>query len=114
VGSVRLLPLTLLAGVAAGVATVALYHVRWGLALAAVTVLALLAVAPRGWSTRLPYGIGFAVVVTAVSVQRGEGDFLIDDSVAGFVVLALATVVLVWSVATLPWPRRSDPTPGPE
>jgi hypothetical protein len=106
---VRLVPLTLLAGMGAAVATVALYQVSWGLWLAAVTVLVLLFVAPRGWTTRLPFGLGFTFVVAVVSIARGEGDFLLDDSTRGYAVLALATVVLILSIGSLPRPDRHEP-----
>jgi hypothetical protein len=113
----RLAPLTLLAGVGAAVGTVALYQLRWGFWLALVTVLALLFLAPRGWGTRLPYGVGFTFVVAVVSVSRGEGDFVLSDSARGYGVLALAMVVLIWSIATLPRPGRAMPaavSPDPE
>jgi hypothetical protein len=98
----RLVPLTLLAGIGAAVATVAVYHLAWGLPLAAVTVLVLLFTTPRGWSTRLPFGLGFTAVVALLSVARGEGDFLLDDTLAGYAVLALATVVMILSIGSLP------------
>jgi hypothetical protein len=102
----RLVPLTLLAGIGAAVATIAVYQVSWGLPLAAATVLVLLFVAPRGWATRLPYGLGFTFVVALVSVARGEGDFLLDDSARGYAVLALATAVMILSIGSLPRPGR--------
>ena len=109
----RLAPLTLLAGIAAAVGSVAVYQWRPGLVLAVATTLALLLLAPAGWGTRLPYGLGYVATVGLLSVGRGEGDYLITSSVGGYVVLGLTLVVLVVAVATLPRPgRREVPHPS--
>ena len=107
----RLAPLSLLGGIAAGVATVAVYQLGYGLALAVATVVVLLVVTPAGWGTRLPYGLGFVLIVGVLSVTRGEGDYVITSTTGGYVVLGLALVVLVWSVATLPRPGRRAAAP---
>jgi hypothetical protein len=102
----RLAPLTLLAGLAAGVATVAVYQWVLGLVLAVVTVLLLLVLAPAGWGTRLPYGVGYAGSMGLMSVPRGSGSYLVTASVSGYGVLALALLVLSVSIATLPRPGK--------
>lgn len=110
---VRLVPMTLLAGVGAGVAAVALYQWWWGLLLAAVTVLLVMLTAPPGWGTRLPFALGFTGVVALLSVTRGEGDYLVASSLAGYALLTLALVVLMVGIATLPRPgRRPDHADG--
>ena len=50
----RLAPVTLLAGIGAGVGTVAVYQWWWGLLLAAAATLLVLLATPAGWATRLP------------------------------------------------------------
>ena len=106
----RLAPLTLLAGVAAGVATVAVYQWWWGVLLAAAATLAVLVAAPPGWGTRLPFALGFGVVVALLAVPRGAGDYLVASTARGYAVLALALVVLCFAIATLPRPgsRRKN------
>jgi hypothetical protein len=105
----RLAPLTLLAGIAAGVATVAAYQWWWGLLLAAAATLLALVAAPAGWATRLPFAAGFAGAVALFAVPRAEGDYLVASSAAGYAVLGLALVVLMLAIATLPRPQRPLP-----
>jgi hypothetical protein len=59
-----------------------------------------------GWSTRLAFGLGWVGFVAWVAPERAEGDFAIGSDPAGYGVLALALVVLIFSVASLPRPRR--------
>jgi len=106
---VRLAPMTLLAGLAAGVATVAVYQWWWGLLLAVAATLLTVLAAPAGWATRLPFALGFAVAVLLLAVPRGEGDYLISSTLSGYAVLALALVVLMVAIATLPRPGRTGP-----
>jgi hypothetical protein len=109
---VRLAPMTLLAGVAAGVAAVAVYQWWWGLLLAAAATLLTVLAAPAGWATRLPFAVGFAGAVLRLAVPRGEGDYLVGSTGAGYAVLGLALVVASISVATLPRPRRTRSRPS--
>ena len=107
----RLVPMTLLAGIAAGVASVAVYQWWWGLLLAAASTLLVVGAAPAGWATRLPFALGFTGVVGLLALTRGEGDYLVTASAAGYTVLVLALVVLMLAIATLPRPGRG---PGPD
>jgi hypothetical protein len=106
---VRLAPMALLAGVAAGVASVAVHQWWWGLLLAAAAALLVVVAAPPGWATRLPFALGFAGAVGLLAVPRGEGDYLVAATGAGYAVLGLALVVLMVAIATLPRPGRGDP-----
>jgi hypothetical protein len=108
---VRLAPMTLLAGIAAGVAAVAVHQWWWGLLLAVAATLLTLVAAPAGWSTRLPFAVGFAGVVLLLAVPRGEGDYLVASTGVGYAVLGLALVVVMISIATLPRPGRNGPRP---
>lgn len=104
--------MTLLAGVGAGVATVAVYQWWWGLLLAvAVTLLTVLA-APAGWATRLPFAIGFGGVVMLFAVPRGAGDYLVASTGPGYAVLGTAVVVVTIAIATLPRPGRTGRRPS--
>ena len=77
----RLVPVTLLAGIATAVGTVAVYQWWWGLLLAAAATLAVAAATPPGWSTRLPLALGFDAVVALTAVPRSEGDYLVAGTV---------------------------------
>ena len=105
----RLAPMTLLAGVAAGVATVAVYQWWWGLLLGAAATLLTLLAAPAGWSTRLPFAAGFGLAVLLLAVPRGEGDYLVSGTGPGYAVLGLALVVVMIALSTLPRPGRTSP-----
>jgi hypothetical protein len=109
---VRLAPVTLLAGVATGVGTVAVYQWWWGLLLAAAATLAVELAAPRGFATRLPMALGFDAVVALTAVPRGEGDYLVASTGSGYAVLGLALAVLCLAVATLPRPTDGKPHHG--
>jgi hypothetical protein len=106
---VRLAPVALLAGLALGVGTVAVYQWWWGLLLGAAATVAVLLVTPAGWATRLPLALGFDLVVALLAVPRGEGDYLVSSTGRGYAVLALALVVLMLATATLPRPRGRNP-----
>ena len=98
--------LLLAVGFATALATVAV-HDSWGWLLLGLgaTGLALHALGP-GWHTRLPFGLGWAALVLVVAPTRAEGDYVLSSDPSGYAVLAVAVAVLVWSVATLPRPRR--------
>jgi len=98
--------LLLVAGAATALATVALHTYAWGFALGAVATLAALVAVGPGWSSRLAFGLGWVGFIAWVTPTRAEGDFAISSNLAGYGLLALALVVLVYSLATLPRPRR--------
>ncbi len=98
--------LLLVAGAATALAAVALHPFGWGFLLGAVATLAALVAVGAGWSTRLAFGIGWVGFIAWVTPTRAEGDFAISSDPAGFGLVVLALVVLVYSVATLPRPRR--------
>ena len=98
--------LLLVAGAATALATVALHTLGWGFLLGGVaTLAALVAVGPGCW-TRLAFGLGWVGFVAWVTPSRAEGDYAISSDLAGYGLLGFTLVVLVYSVATLPRPRR--------
>ena len=108
----RLVPMTLLAGVGTAVVTVAVHQWWWGLVVAvAVTLLAVLA-APAGWGTRLPFAVGFGGTAVLFAVPRGAGDYLVASTGPGYAVLGTAVVVVTFAIATLPRPGRTSPRPS--
>jgi hypothetical protein len=98
--------LLLVGGAVTALATVALHTYWWGFLLGAVATLAAMVAVGAGWSTRLAFGLGWVGFVAWVAPERAEGDFAIGSDPAGYGVLALALAVLIFSVATLPRPRR--------
>ena len=106
----RVLVAALLAAAGAGtaLATVALHTIGWGFLLGAAATLAALVAVGAGWSTRLAFGIGWVGFIAWVTPTRAEGDFAISSDPAGYGLIALALVILVYSVATLPRPRRGS------
>lgn len=100
----------LVAGAALGAASVAVHATWWGLPLAVAATVAAAYAVPPGWATRVPLAGGWAAVVAALSVRRGEGDLLVTDGVAGYVLLGAGLVLVVTSVVTVPPPRRAGST----
>jgi len=111
--SVRIAPMTLMAGLACGIASVAVHQEWWGLLLAAAATVAALAAAPAGLWTRVPFAAGYAGMVGLASVPRSEGDYLLAGNLGGYLVLGLAVAVLTFAVATLLRPRRSPAEEAP-
>jgi hypothetical protein len=98
--------LLLVAGAATALATVALHTYPWGFVLGAVATLSALVAVGPGWWTRLAFGLGWVGFVAWVTPTRAEGDFAISADPAGYGLIAFALVVFIYSVATLPRPRR--------
>jgi hypothetical protein len=98
--------LLLVAGAVTALATVALHTYGWGFLLGGAATLVALVAVGAGWSTRLAFGIGWVGFIAWVTPTRAEGDFAISSDPAGYGLLVLALAVLVYSVATLPRPRR--------
>ena len=109
----RLAPMTLMAGLAAGIGTVAVHSNGWGwLTLAVATTVAMLVAAPPGLWTRVPFGVGYAGMVGLASIPRPEGDYLLGSNLEGYAVLGTALVVLVVAIATLRRPGQSPTEEG--
>lgn len=97
----------LVIGAATSVAAVAVHQRWWGLALAAAAVAATELALPRGWSSRLPYALGFVAVLGLAMSPRPEGDYLVPGNVRGYLLLAVGLVAFLVAVATLPRPRST-------
>lgn len=97
----------LLAGLAVGTASAWVHDRWWSLALAAAATMAALWAAPRGLARTL-YGAGWLVPTVVFSFARPEGDFVIEQSGAGYAFLGLGMVVLMLTIATTPSPRRGS------
>ena len=100
--------LLLACGAVTALATVALHSYGWGFLLGAAATLVTLVAVGAGWSRRLAFGAGWVGVIAWVTPTRAEGDFAISSDLAGYGLLALTLLVLVYSVVTLPRPRRGS------
>ncbi len=100
----------LVVGLAVGLASVAVHSLWWGLPLALVATALTAYAAPQGWAGRLPFVLGWAVVVAVLAVPRGEGDFLIAGDVHGYALTGFGLMVVVAALVTLPPPRRNAPS----
>lgn len=102
--------LLLLAGAATGLSVLALHPRSWALVTGLVATSLALVALPPGWWSRLPFALGWALMVGLATAGRPEGDYVLARSPRGYLVLAAALVVLCAAVATLP--RRRVTPPG--
>ena len=95
----------LLVGAATAIATVALHQIWWGFVLAFAATFTTAFALPPGWWTRLAFVVGWAVMVGWLTLPRDEGDYLVSSDLAGYSLLGLGLVLVMFGVATLPRPR---------
>lgn len=95
-----------LAGAATGVASVAVHERLWGLPLAVLASFAgLLALSP-GWSTRVPFALGWSTLVLVVAQGRPEGDVPLQADGPGWLLVLLAVTLPLLAVVTALLARR--------
>lgn len=99
----------LLVGAMTAIATIALHQLWWGFVLAFAATLVTAYALPPGWWSRLAFVVGWVVMAGWLTMPRDEGDYVVSEDLAGYAVLGLGLVLLVFGVATLPRPDRSRP-----
>jgi hypothetical protein len=93
-------------GFLTGMSAVVLHDVVWALVLAWVaTLLTVYALAP-GIQARIPYALGWMLAVGLAVWTPPSGGYLMGADAHGYLVVALALVVLSVSIATIPLKRR--------
>jgi hypothetical protein len=97
----------LVVGAVTAIAAVAVHGLAWGLPLAVAATLFTLLALPPGWWLRLPFAIGWTVLIGWLVSPRPEGDYLISSDLPGYLLVGLALLVLVLGIATLPRPTRA-------
>lgn len=102
-----------LAGATVGVAAVAVHDLTTGLVLGLAATAAAGYALPGGWTWRLPFLVGWAVVVLRAAVPTGSGSYLVADDRQGYTLLIAAVVLLVLGVVTTR-PRASRPAADAE
>lgn len=95
----------LLVGAATAIATVGLHQLWWGFVLAFAATFVTAYALPPGWWTRLAFVVGWAVMVGWLAMPRDDGDYLVSSDPAGYGMLGLGLLLVVFGVATLPRPR---------
>lgn len=80
-------------GLGIGLCSVLLHDYPWGLLLGVVTTVATLVALPGGWA-RLPFAIGWVVVLWQGVTQRAEGDYLVSADVSGYALMLIGIAVL--------------------
>ena len=103
----------LLGGAAVALCAVLLHDYLWGLLLGIVTTLACLVALPGGWWARLPFALGWVVVLWLATTERPEGDYLVSADTDGYALLVSGIGVLaggfVGLVRRRAAPEDSDP-----
>lgn len=100
------------AGLAVGLASVALHGLWWGLALAVAATSSAAYALPAGWWARVPFAAGWFAVIAYLLVPRSEGDYAIAADAHGYTLLGFALVLLVACLVTLPSRRVRPATPS--
>ncbi len=98
----------LLGGAVVGGCAVALHGYWWGLALGIATTVALLVAIPGGWWRRLPFALGWFAAVLVLAVERPEGDYLVEQTVEGYLLLGAGVGVLLGGLVGLRRPAPAD------
>ncbi len=86
---------SLVGGALLGLCAAALSAWVWGVVLGAAAAAATAVVLTPGWRSRLPFCLGWAVVVLRLSVQRAEGDYLVGGDLPGYLLLGFSLVLAV-------------------
>ena len=93
-------------GAATATAAIVLHDVTWTLAVAAVATVSTVCALPAGVRGRLPYAVGWMVVLALAVSPTPTGGYLVGSTRSGYVVMALGLVAFSVSIATFPLKRR--------
>ncbi len=89
-----------LVGVITSLCVVALHQSWWWLGLAVIGTGAALLAPPDGGWLRIPFALGWDLVVVAAVLGKPEGDFVLSSDAGGYAVLVGGLAVLVGAVVT--------------
>jgi hypothetical protein len=96
----------LVLGVLTGGAAVVLHDISWALVLAWIATVLTIWFLPAGLGGRIPYALGWMVVLALAVSKTDTGGYLVGSTTAGYAVLVLGLVALSVSIATFPLKRR--------
>lgn len=101
--------LLLAVGVVVGALSVVVHALVVGLLLAVLATAATAYALPGGWSTRLPFGLGWIAAVYYASQSRRAGGYLVSSDARGYLLLAFGVLLLLFCTTTL---RRHERAPS--
>ena len=93
--------LALAGGAVVGVSAVGLHGYWWGPLLGIAATAALTVAIPGGWWRRLPFAIGWFAAALVLAVERPEGDYLVEATASGYLLLGAGVGVLLGGVVGL-------------
>lgn len=97
----------LVLGALTGGAAVVLHDITWTLVLAWIATVLTIWFLPAGVRGRVPYAIGWMVVLALAVTKTDSGGYLVGSTTAGYAVLVLGLVATSVGIATFPLKRRS-------
>jgi hypothetical protein len=95
----------LVAGAFLALCCVAVHTWWWGQVLAWVGTLGLAWALPAGWTTRVPYALGWIVVLWRAMTPRHTGAYAVASDTAGYALVAAGLLLILLTSATLPLRR---------
>lgn len=93
-------------GLVTAVAAVVLHDLGWTVVLAAVATVSSVCALPAGVRGRVPYALGWMVVLTLAVSPTDAGSYLLGSTTSGYAVMGLGMVALSVGIATFPLNRR--------
>ncbi|BBH16729.1 hypothetical protein Back2_10160 [Nocardioides baekrokdamisoli] len=93
-------------GLVTAAAAVVLHDLTWTLVLAGVATGSTLWALPAGVRGRVPYALGWMVVLALAVTPTSAGGYLVGSTTTGYAVLGLGLIALSASIATFPLKRR--------
>ena len=99
----------LLLGLVVGLAAVVIHARTPGLVLGLLATSAAAYALPPGATTRLPFCLGWVLLVGYATAPRPEGDYVVGQNVPGYVLLGFTLALGLYAVATLRGRPREEP-----
>lgn len=96
----------LIVGLATAGAAVVLHDITWALILSWVATVLTIRALPAGVRGRVPYALGWMLVLVLSVMQTDAGGYLLGSTTSGYAVLLLGLIAFSVSIATFPLKRR--------
>lgn len=103
--------LALVAGAVVGACAAVLSSLWWGALVGVLASAGAVAALPAGWRSRVPFALGWAVVVLRLALRRPEGDYVVAADAGGYALLGLGVALVVASVVSVPAPAPRPESP---
>lgn len=96
-------------GAVVGGLSVLVHGLALGLVLLVVATAATAYALPGGWSTRLPFGVGWLAALYYAARPRPNGGYLVASDARGYFLIAFGVALLLFCTTTL---RRHERPPS--